>query len=382
LERGVEDQRDRFDDRPELRSRLLRAVAEAYGGLGMDVESSGLFLEAIALLPETGTLADTFLANTFGSLGISYLDRGRYAEAYSAFQQARSLLVRAGADSLLQAGPMVGEGNALALNGQPEEAEPVHTREYGIFLREAGPDDPKTLGAQMALARSMNGLGQVDSAAALVRGVVDRARPLGDSLGSTMANALNSLGYYRRQLEDYSEAVASYREALDSYARWISPSSRLRVLQNLASAQELLGDTEGLIATLKEGVTFAEEAWPEGNWRVGQAWKVLSVAYLRYGFRVESEESLRNAVASFTQILGPVHGWAAGAESELGDLLGILGRPLEAEPLLLEGYRKLLAGSGPEHALTRAAAGRLSDFYQAQGRTAEAARYSLLSEEG
>ena len=143
------------------------------------------------------------------------------------------------------------------------------------------------------------------------------------------------------------------------------------MLQNLASAQELLGDTVGLIATLKEGVAFAEEAWPEGNWRVGQAWKVLSVAYLRYGFTVESEEPLRNAVASFTQILGPGHGWTAGAESELGDLLGTLGRPLEAEPLLLEGYRTLTD--------TTVTGGTLRTELRF---AAEAARYSLLSEEG
>ncbi|MFC1791347.1 protein kinase [Gemmatimonadota bacterium] len=382
LERGVEKQVDRFAHRPELRARLLGVVAQAYGGLGMEVESSSLLLEVLALRPETGTLADTVRASILGRLAISYRERGLPGEAVGFSRQARALLSEIGADSALIASHIAGESVALMMDGQGAEAEPLLAGALEVLRREVGPGDPQTLNVQLALARLQNVLGATDSATILVRGVLSHGEEAGDSLGPVMANALNNLGYYLRILEDFHGAETAYRRALDEFGRWIPPSQRMTVLGNLGSAQDKHGDTLQVLETFRERVDFAGTAWPSGHWRTGQAWQVLASAYLRYGFPAEAEEPLRQAAALYMNTLGPTHAWTAGAESELGALLGVLGRPSEAEDFLLGAYEKLRAGPGPDTPIARAAAGRLAGFYRDLGRDAEAARYRALAEGG
>jgi hypothetical protein len=53
------------------------------------------------------------------------------------------------------------------------------------------------------------------------------------------------------------------------------------------------------------------------------------------------------------------------------------GRTEEAEPLLIQGYRHLLDGQGPDTAMTQRARERLRLLYEATGRPEEAAKLTV-----
>jgi hypothetical protein len=59
----------------------------------------------------------------------------------------------------------------------------------------------------------------------------------------------------------------------------------------------------------------------------------------------------------------------------LGGCLAALGRYREAEPLLLDGHRILVAERGPDDPRTRETAAYLAGLYEAWGRPAQAAAY-------
>lgn len=382
LARGVEGLEERLSDQPELRARMLRVMAQAYSGLGLEVEAAALLHQAVAALPETGTLADTALANVLGTLGQNFQDRGRQSDALGLFRQARAVLEALGADSASIAVMMVGEGTALQMEGEAEGARVLLVAAMDVLERRAGPADLRTLNAQLSYARLQYAMGDVDSAAVWARTVVEGGRSAGEDGGPVMAQALNNLAYYLRRGGDPAAAEQTYREALDVYGRWIAPSERVVVLNNLASVQDVQGDTSAALGTLREGVEFAQGAWPDGNWRTGLRWAVLAQAHIKYGHIAEAEDPLREAIDSYATTLGPGHRWTASMESQLGDLLAALGRPDEAEPLLLRAYGKLRTDPGSEDRETRQAARRLAAFYESLGRDVQAERYRILSEAG
>ncbi|MDH5759049.1 MAG: serine/threonine-protein kinase [Gemmatimonadota bacterium] len=375
LDRGVARQRETLTGRPELRARLLDTFGHAYHGLGFDVEATALFLEALALRPETGAPGDTLVAHTLGDLARAFQDRGRYVDAFSYWRQALDLLSRVGADSALLAGPMMGMAMTLNLDGHPDTARALGGRAVAVLRRHAGDADLRTLQASSEHARILRAGGEVDSAVALSRGILVHIED-GDEEGAPLAaTVLNNLGYYLKLQGDLAGAEESYRRVLSDYDRWVPPSEHAQVLGNLTNVLNAQGDSAGALEVAGERLAFSRRAWPDGGWRVGQAALFLATVHLEYGNVGESIEPLREAATSFRDALGPSHGWTGNAESLLGASLAGTGRSDEAEGHLLRGYRVLLAGPGPDDPLTANAARRLAAFYQDRGRPDEAARY-------
>ncbi len=382
LERGVTHQRDRFSHRPELRARILEVMARAYVGLGMDVEATSLLQEALALRPETGEMADTAIAGTLLRLAGAYQSRGRFAEALSFDEQAVDLLARLGADSTKIAVAMGASGIALAQMDGVDSARVLSGRALGILRRHAGEGDRRTLTQALGHARILRMAQEPDSAEGIYRRVISNLELEPDGGGQLGSMALNNLGYLMRVKGQYGEAARLYRQALDRYGAWMSPAARGTALQNLASVQGLQGDSAAAALSLEQRLRFARAAWPKGGWRVGDA--ALSFGRLlllreKYG---QAEPFLRDAVANFTQDLGPDHGWTANAESILGEDLAHLGKFEEAEPLLLAAFDKLMAGPGPGDRWTVDSVQRLAECYELWGRPTEAARYRDMIQDG
>jgi len=375
LERGVAHHMDHLNDRPELRAMMLEVMAQAYLGLGMEIEATSLLQEALALRPETGELADTAVAGTLMRLAGAYQARGRFAEALSFHEQALEVLARVGADSVPIAFALGGAANALGRMELLDSARLLGGQALGVLRRHAGANDVRTLSQAVAYAMILRAAEEPDSAEALYRDLLSRLDVSGEGAGKIGAQALNNLGYLLRRKEAYAEAAALYRTSLEEYRLWMAPTERMTTLVNLASVQALQGDTAGAAATLQERLLYARESWPQGSWRVGEAAQALSRFYIRQERFAEAEAPLREAAASFSQTLGQGHAWTANAESILGAALGRLGRPTEAEPLLLRGFEALLAGPGADDPWTADAAGRLAEFLELQGRTDQAARY-------
>jgi serine/threonine protein kinase len=378
LERGVAHHREHLTGRPELRAKVLEVMADAYLGLGMEIEATALLHEALALRPETGEMADTSISRTLLRLGNAYYQRGRFSEALSFNEQAFELLSRIGADSIIIARALGGMATDLSSLELPDSARVIGARALGVLERHAGETDMQTLWQAAAYARILRAAEETDSAEALYRGVLSRLDDTTEETSRLASMILNNLGYLLRSRGEFAEAASMYRAALDDYALWMAPTERVTTLVNLASAQDLQGDGAGAEATLRERLLFARESWPRGSWRVGGSAMALAGLMLRSERYADAEPFLREAVASFSEVLGPDHSWTADAESILGSTLGHLGRFSEGEPLLLHGFQNLLDGPGLDDRFTVDSVRRLVEFYEMQGRTSEAARYRAM----
>ncbi len=210
------------------------------------------------------------------------------------------------------------------------------------------------------------GAGAPGSAIVTPREAVARGEGGGETTGPILATALNNLGYYLRRTGDYAGAARTYRRALEEYGRWVRPTARMTVLRNLAAVQTLQGDTLATQETLRERLRFARQAWPRGNWRVGEAASILAGVYIQAGELAEAEGPLREALAVYRETIGERHAWTGNVESILGAVLAGLGRREEAEGHLLRGYEILRDAAGPDDPRTRNAASRLESFRQAR----------------
>jgi len=381
LSRGVEAQRTRLANRPELGARLLSVVARAYTGLGLLTEATPLVQEAIDLYPRRGTMADTVLGQLIVQLGATYQRRGQYADALRELERALELYDEIGADSLLIGGVMSEMQVPLAELGALDSARAVGARGLALRRDRLGASDRSTAATTVRYAQILYRIGEADSAVSLLRDVVAIGETADHPAGDLIAGALNNLGTYLRRRGDFAGAAASYRRALDDYGDWIALDNRHMLRANLATALRFQGDSLGAVAVLTERLDRAREWWPGGHWRVGQAAGDLGNAYLQFGEPERAAPFLREAVATYHELLGPEHRWTALAESALGEALTRVGESAEAERCLLEAYRKLSAVAGPEDEALRTTARRLADLYEGQGRPADAAQYRSMADE-
>jgi len=82
----------------------------------------------------------------------------------------------------------------------------------------------------------------------------------------------------------------------------------------------------------------------------------------------EGEPHLPRALRTRRTLFGDRHWLVANTASVLGGCLVGQQRFSEAEPLLLDSYRILLADGGPDHEKTRDAARRVTMLSKAEGR--------------
>lgn len=378
LERGIAHHRDHLTDRPELRARLLEVMADAYSGLGMEIEATALLQEALALRPETGEVQDTVVAELLMKLATAYFTRGRFSDALSLNQQAERILADVGGDSVQLARALGAQALDLQSLDQLDTALALGDRSLEILLRHAGETDIRTLWQMSRYATSLRAAQLPDSAEMLQRHILDHIDPTDEEHGQLAALTLNNLGFLLRSREDYPGAASHYRRALDEVGRWMGPSQRITTMANLAAALEYQGDLAGTEAILTERLEFARHAWPAGSWRLGQSAMALGGMYVRQDRFADAEPFLREAVESYSDILGPNHRWTANAESILGANLGYLDKLVEGEGLLIRGHRTLLEQAGAEDRWTVDAVNRLVTFYEMSGREAEAERYRVL----
>lgn len=89
----------------------------------------------------------------------------------------------------------------------------------------------------------------------------------------------------------------------------------------------------------------------------------------------EAEAVLRQGLEIQQATLPADHWRLAVARSELGACLTALGRFSEAEPLTVDGYRRLTETHGPDHARTSSALEWVVELYVAWDRPEEAEAY-------
>ncbi|MEM7479810.1 MAG: tetratricopeptide repeat protein [Acidobacteriota bacterium] len=239
----------------------------------------GRLPEAVARYEETLEREEALLP-AWLRLGRAHLELGESAAARRAFEEALRLAPEVAAAH-------EGLGRVAAAEGDPAAA--VEAFERALAL------EPRATGVYYALGQAHRDLGDGEAAAAALARRGDVATRIPDPLISSLANVAESAQFYLMQgaeaLEDerFEDAAAAYREAIER------DPGQLAAARGLAFALEALGDAEGAIGVLEEGLEWVAPDAPDDD--LAEVLRLLGGLHLRLGRHSEGIERLRESLA-------------------------------------------------------------------------------------
>jgi serine/threonine protein kinase len=228
--------------------------------------------------------------------------------------------------------------------GRHAQAEPILNQVLEIDRRIFGPEHISTVRCMYYLGIAYSGEGKYEQAEALLSPVVESSRKvLGPEHRDTLWYTNGLATTYDREGK-YAQAEALFSQALEVEERVLGPEHPVT-----------LGALNGLaVVNLDEGKyglaeTYAKQALAGRKYNLAPdhpdtmvSTNDLVLAYELQGKFTESEPLAREAV-KLEQAKQPDDWQRFWAESLLGESLAGEKRYAEAEPLLLEGYRGMLA---------------------------------------
>jgi serine/threonine protein kinase len=361
-------------------ARLLAGLGAAKLDTNELDEADKLLNQALAVQREVLPPADPFLGDTLGFLGILAAKRGdlktaevRYRESLAIYQQRPEDAdrVATGMTNLATALNMLGDNKqAMALANQAlalrrklhgEQHIDVWNSLVAVADMEEGTDnlDAAERDRREALAlaqklldeksskmvQSLSGLartlllrgtaGALDEASQLQSRAVELAGDVDGQQSIAVAQGLDLLGWIARDRGHPDEAVDLFRKALAIRTAVQGPEHPQTVFEmhGLADALTLAGKSDEAIPMASKALELRKRVMPPGHWVIWSTTSVLGGAY------------------------------AAGGQFE------------QAEPLLLESFKGLQAGSAVGKRPRRETAARLVNLYEKWGKPDQADKW-------
>jgi tetratricopeptide (TPR) repeat protein len=180
----------------------------------------------------------------------------------------------------------------------------------------------------------------------------------------------------------HAEAKSLFRDVLDALRKNYPPEHPELGFALCAWAEHLLaeGDLRQAEAALSEALRIERAGLPPGHRAIGQALGALGWVQAQSGRPQQGAQLLREALKICDRTWGSDHWVTADAESRLGGCLTTLKQIDQAEPLLLNSYKKLHATLGTPPLRRHQATERLVDLYEAWGRKEKAKEWRLKFE--
>lgn len=315
------------------------------------------------------------------SLATLYQSQGKYAQAEDLFSQVLEVYRRVSGpehpDTLLCMGNLAG---AYTAEGKYAVGEALYTKTAEIQGHILGPEHPRTLSSRYSLGQTLFYEGKYSQAEALLSQITEiRKRVLGPEHPGTLRTS-SYLAYTYAAEGKYSQSEALFDHDLEVQRRVRGPENEdtLTTLTHLAYLYEVEGKyslAEKAAAQTLEGrrhilgpehpATAASEA-------------DLAEAYVAEGKFTEGEPLARDAEA-FQRAHQPDNWQVFWAESLLGASLAGEKRYVEAEPLLLDGYRGMVERKDlmpvPKLRDLASAQGWIVQLYEAWGKPQKAAEW-------
>jgi len=364
-----------FSDQPAIEARVRNAVGEVLFGLG-EYRLAKAHLERAAALrrglvgedhPET---ARSHLSLATVLLALEERQEGkRFAEL--AFRTFREHLGIGAEETLLSLGAIASAGESLGDPGARAKLEEV----FELWREHFGPDHPRTISAESNLALRLQKDGFSSEAEPhFHRVLAARRAEYGDRHPMT-AIALNNLGYLLNETRRYPEALPYLVEAHRVAVETLGEGHPRTLLYG-----NNLGVSYFALERYDEARPFFEAAAEKCRKELGPEHPNTLLArgnvaglMRKSGDREGAAALLPEIVAGLRRALSPGHPVVARYARIEGLTLFELERFAEAEPLLLESHRILLAAHGPDHISTREAREALVALYEAWGRLDDAA---------
>jgi tetratricopeptide (TPR) repeat protein len=217
--------------------------------------------------------------------------------------------------------------------------------------------------------------GDLESAAARLRAVLDRAaRELGET-SRTVVSAANALGMVFKYTSDFEAAQACYERAMAAMERWAEPDplAIAGLLHNLGGLAHSRGDFAVGIPHAERGVALRVEALGDDHPDVARDLNALGALYQLADRLDDAARAYDRALALFEGCYGPDHFEVGMTCANLSVLADERGRGPEAEALGRRSLRILEAVLGPDDAEVGLTLLNLGAVVARQGRRAEGA---------
>jgi serine/threonine-protein kinase len=381
LDRGMEKIDQSLETQPEVRAELMETMGRVYRKLGLYEPARNLLEGSLRLRRETSGNDDVRVAQNLHNLANVLRELEDDAAAEPLIREAIEIQRRRGeTHNLDYAAGLNNLGTWLAKRGENEQAR-THLVEALEIKRSLPGIDPEDL------ATSYNNIGRLDQAigdyksadsryrkALAMRRELAKGKPHPD-----VATTLNNLATLREEQGDLSSAETFLRESLAMRLQlYNEPHPGVaRSFNNLGHLRETQGDAAEAEGLYRKALEIAGAALlpPDHNDRAIYQ-RNLASALLRQGKVAESEASIREALVIF-RAKEPT--WRlADAEGVLGSGLARQRRFQEAEPILVESYRRLSKEEGDGAKQVPEARQRLVDLYMAWGKPDRAVPYGPL----
>jgi serine/threonine-protein kinase len=368
------------DVRPDIRARMMTALALVYYNLGLYDDAASLHRSALALQREVHGPEHPEVAETLTHLADAYFGNRAFEDAEPLYREALLLYRRLGTDPLSTATALQGLARVQRELGQADSAKAMLNEVLALRRAALGDDHFQTLWAELDVAYALRGGGDPDSARTVYQSVIPKLRMHGDSGARLLPSALNNLAYLHMTQGDLADAESLYREAVTLERQWGTAPEVILLLNNLAGVLDRQGDTAGTEEVLREAIGEAEGHWPEGGLQIGLNVGALGAWYLGRGDTGSAEPLLRRALDEFMAAFGDSHSRTTHGKVQLAGCLVAMGRYAEAEPYLVQAFQWLRANRGMENTYTQEVGSQLAELYDAWNRPAQAAEYRRLLE--
>ncbi|NNM04700.1 MAG: serine/threonine protein kinase [Gemmatimonadetes bacterium] len=368
------------DVRPDLRARMMTALAEVYYNLGLYEDAAALHRRVLNLQKEIHGPEAPEVAEPLVLLAETAHRMRDFEEAESFYEEAIRIHRRLGTEPLGTTGVLQGMARVQRELDRPDSAEALLNQVLSIRREAIGVDHFQTLWAELDLAYALRGRGASDSARVLYELVIPKLRLHGDSTPRLLPSALNNLAFLHMREGRAEEAEPLYREAIDLERQGGSIPSVLLLMNNLAGVLDDQGDDAGTEAVLRQAIREAESYWPEGDAMVGQKYGGLGAFHMINGDPIAAEPMLRQALDEYLTAYPDGHSRVSDGQIRLADCLAAQDRYQEAEPLLAQAFEWLLTNQGLENSYTGEVGTQLITLYERLGRPSMANRYRRILE--
>jgi eukaryotic-like serine/threonine-protein kinase len=362
---------------PELRARLLEAVARAYSHRG-DYRPAIVFAQQALDLRRklAGPAGDVATARVMENLAANMRLSGELRVPDSLLPEAAAMLERLGEQrSLLYSRILLGRGRVEHMLGRPGPALKYLDESLALARELRGPRDLAVGEVILERMSSFSWLDDLPAAEQAAREALDIYQVL-PKLHPDRLEAQSALAELLRRQHKLDEAAAVSNEVLSASRQMYGENHHKTAdavdsLARIAWEQHRLADAEQLAQSAIDRSSKADgaEHFSTAIFRMS-----LVTVQIDLGKYVEAEEQCRAALAVLQKSLPADHGHIAAAEYWLGVVLLARQRPQDAEAYFQAGMSRSKRNGDPEWRVARASSGVGAALY-AQGRAHEAESY-------
>jgi serine/threonine protein kinase/tetratricopeptide (TPR) repeat protein len=346
-------------------------LADAYFSAGRTADAIRLGAQIVTLRKATLGPDHPKTLLSMNNLADAYRRAGRLHDAIRLFQESLELFrAKLGSNHPETLICMDNLGGALLESGRFTEAAPLFDEAFHGFRARLGPDHPDTLTSMDSLGAVYRDLGRLDEAIALFeKALALRKAKLGPDHGDTLVT-MNNLGIVYRVGGRTSEAISLHQRTLALQKRALGDDHpyTLITMSNLAADYLDAGLLDESISLHRQALTLRRAKLGPDHPHSVLSMNGLAAAYLE-ARRFGEAESLLRASHEIRERGEPDDWWRFHTMSQLGWALSGRRNYVEAEPLLIQGYRGLSERQvkipAPARRNLVAAAGRIVPFYEA-----------------